>query len=114
MPERTAEEWREQTKEARRSARFKAAANRIKRIADGSPELTDEQRAELAAIINGNAGLMSTEQLATWLDVPSEAIECLVAAGKGPRRYVVGREVRYRPDDIPRWLAALLNGGGRE
>lgn len=50
---------------------------------------------------------MSTEELAAWLGVPSEVISCLVAAGKGPRRYKVGREIRYLRDDIPRWLAEI-------
>ena len=56
MSERTVEEWREQTKEARRSARYKFAEDRVRKIVDGSPELTDEQLAKLAAIINGGAG----------------------------------------------------------
>jgi hypothetical protein len=50
---------------------------------------------------------VSTEELAAWLGVPSEVITCLVAAGKGPRRYKVGREIRYLRDDIPRWLAEI-------
>jgi len=50
---------------------------------------------------------VSTEELAGLLGVPSEVVTILVAAGKGPRRYVVGREVRYRRDDIPRWLAEI-------
>ena len=59
---------------------------------------------------------MSTEELAAWLGVPSEVITCLVAAGTGPRRYKVGREIRYLRDDIPRWLAeieASCQEGGR-
>jgi hypothetical protein len=56
VPERTAEEWREQTEEARRSARFKFARLRVRKIVDGSPELTVEQLAELAAIIQSGAG----------------------------------------------------------
>lgn len=41
----TADDYRERTVEARRQARYKFAADRIKRIIDGSPPLTDDQRA---------------------------------------------------------------------
>lgn len=50
-PERTPEEWVNYTEIARRKARFKAAQERIQKIVDAAPPLTDEQRRELAAII---------------------------------------------------------------
>jgi hypothetical protein len=43
-------------KDARRNARFTYAQRRIRKIVDGSPELTDEQLSKLAAIIQGGAG----------------------------------------------------------
>ena len=43
--------------DARRQSRYKAAEERIKRIVDGAPKLSDEQRAKLAALLNGGAGL---------------------------------------------------------
>jgi hypothetical protein len=55
-PERTEEERRRQTEEARRSARYKFAADRIKRIVDGAPPLTDEQRTKLAVLLHGGNG----------------------------------------------------------
>jgi hypothetical protein len=39
--------------DARRLARFKAARERIRRIVDGSPPLTDEQRHQLALLLTG-------------------------------------------------------------
>jgi DNA-directed RNA polymerase subunit K/omega len=45
------EQWLERTENARRAARFKFAAQRVRKIADGDPPLTDEQRAELATIL---------------------------------------------------------------
>jgi hypothetical protein len=45
------EQWLERTENARRAARFKFAAEHLRKIADGDPPLTDEQRAELATIL---------------------------------------------------------------
>lgn len=50
------EEMSAALEDARRQSRFKAAQARVKAIVEGSPELTDEQLAKLAAIINGGAG----------------------------------------------------------
>ena len=42
--------------DARRLSRFKAAEERIKRIVDGMPPLTDEQLSRLAVLLQGGAG----------------------------------------------------------
>jgi hypothetical protein len=47
------EQRQQQTEEARRSARYKFAADRIKRIVDGMPPLTDEQLSKLAVLLQG-------------------------------------------------------------
>jgi hypothetical protein len=47
----TPEQWRAATEAGRREARFKFAAARVRKIASGDPPLTDEQVAELAAIL---------------------------------------------------------------
>jgi hypothetical protein len=39
------------TENARRAARFKFAQDRIKRIVDGMPPLTDEQLSKLAVLL---------------------------------------------------------------
>jgi hypothetical protein len=44
------------TENARRAARYKFSQNRIRKIVDGAPPLSDEQLAELAAIIQSGAG----------------------------------------------------------
>jgi hypothetical protein len=52
-PGTPAEEMSVALEDARRESRFKAAEERIRRIVDGSPPLTDAQKAKLAAIIRG-------------------------------------------------------------
>jgi hypothetical protein len=48
---RTTEEWREATEHARREARYKFAQERIRRIVDGAPPLSQEQRDRLALML---------------------------------------------------------------
>jgi hypothetical protein len=48
----TADDFRERTEDARRQARFKAAEERVRRIADGMPPLTPEQRERLALLLH--------------------------------------------------------------
>jgi len=43
------------TENARRAARFKFAQDRIKKIVDGMPPLTDEQLSKLAVLLHGGA-----------------------------------------------------------
>jgi hypothetical protein len=52
-PGRTDEQRRQQTLEARRQSRYKYATDRIKRIVDGMPPLTDEQLSKLAVLLRG-------------------------------------------------------------
>lgn len=49
----TVEERREATEGARREARFRFAQDRIRKIVDGAPPLTETQRARLAALLLG-------------------------------------------------------------
>jgi hypothetical protein len=49
----TVEQRRDATENARREARYVAAQERIRRIADGLPPLTELQRARLAALLLG-------------------------------------------------------------
>ena len=46
--DRTPEQWRQATENARREARYRHARDRIDKIASGTPPFTPEQRAELA------------------------------------------------------------------
>jgi hypothetical protein len=45
------EQWLQQTENGRREARYKHAEDRVRKIATGTPALTDQQRAKLAAIL---------------------------------------------------------------
>lgn len=47
----TPDDWRDATEDARRSARYRFAQDRIKRIVDGMPPLTDEQLSRLAVLL---------------------------------------------------------------
>ena len=47
----TTEQITAATEDARRAARFKFAEDRIKRIVDGMPPLTDEQLSRLAVLL---------------------------------------------------------------
>jgi hypothetical protein len=47
----TREEWAASTERARRLARFKYAMDRVAKIADGEPRLTDEELTALADVL---------------------------------------------------------------
>jgi hypothetical protein len=55
VPDRDADLKTDPTENARRAARFKFAQDRIKRIVDGMPPLTDEQLSKLAVLLHGGA-----------------------------------------------------------
>jgi hypothetical protein len=44
------------TENARRAARYKFAADRIRKIVDGAPPLTDSQRNQLALLLRPGGG----------------------------------------------------------
>ena len=48
----TAEQWRDHTEDARRNARYRFAEDRIRKIVDGLPALTDDQLAKLAVLLS--------------------------------------------------------------
>jgi hypothetical protein len=47
----TREEWAAHTEPARRIARFRFARDKVRKIIDGKPELTDEELLALAALL---------------------------------------------------------------
>jgi hypothetical protein len=47
------EEMSAALEDARRASRFKAAEERIRKIVDGAPKLTDEQLSKLAVLLHG-------------------------------------------------------------
>ena len=50
------------TEVARRRARFKYAMDRVRKMAEGTPEFTPEELAELAAVFTAQAGRTSANQ----------------------------------------------------
>jgi excisionase family DNA binding protein len=49
--------------------------------------------------------LLGPEEVAAFLGVPLRTIYRWRSRREGPRGYRVGRHVRYRFDDVERWLA---------
>jgi hypothetical protein len=47
----TPEQWLQATENARRAARYRHAEQRVRKIVDGTPALTVEQRAKLARLL---------------------------------------------------------------
>ncbi len=48
--------------------------------------------------------LWTTDQLAEYLGVPTPTIYAWRQRGLGPRACRVGKHLRWRPDDVERWL----------
>ena len=61
MPERkprsewTTDEYRDRTENGLRLARFKFAQDRIRKIVDGSPPLTEQELSQLAVLLHGGS-----------------------------------------------------------
>jgi excisionase family DNA binding protein len=51
--------------------------------------------------------VLTTSELAAHLGVPVQTIHDLRHAGRGPRGFRIGRELRYRVSQIQQWLAEL-------
>ena len=49
--------------------------------------------------------LLGPEEVAAFLGVPLRTIYSWRSRHEGPRGYRVGRHVRYRFDDVERWLS---------
>lgn len=56
--------------------------------------------------------VLTTSQLAAHLGVPTQTIHDLRHAGRGPRGFRVGRELRYRVSEVEQWLARLEDQDG--
>jgi predicted DNA-binding transcriptional regulator AlpA len=51
-------------------------------------------------------GLLTNDDLATWLGVSVETVRTWRKTGTGPPGFKVGRHVRYEPADVRRWIDA--------
>lgn len=48
--------------------------------------------------------LLSVDDLAGWLNVPKQTIYEWNCGRKGPKRFRVGKHIRYRAEDVLTWL----------
>lgn len=48
--------------------------------------------------------LLTTEQVAEWLQIPADTVAWWRKRRRGPKAVTVGRHVRYRPSDVEAWL----------
>ncbi len=55
--------------------------------------------------------LWGVKDVAAYLDVPVQTVYQWRTAGYGPTGVRIGRWVRYRPEDVRAWVAALVKGG---
>lgn len=62
---------------------------------------------DTASAPNGLEPMLTTSQLAAHLGVSPQAIHDLRHAGRGPRGFRVGRELRYRVTVVEAWLRDL-------
>jgi hypothetical protein len=51
-------------------------------------------------------GLISSDELAEWLDVPIGTLDQWASRGGGPHFHKVGIHRKYHPVDVKSWLAA--------
>ena len=51
--------------------------------------------------------LLSTEEVARILVVPVNTLYCWRYKGTGPKAYRVGKHLRYRFEDVAKWLEQL-------
>lgn len=51
--------------------------------------------------------VLTTSELAAHLGVPVQTIHDLRHAGRGPRGFRIGRELRYRLSEVEHWLIDL-------
>ena len=54
--------------------------------------------------------LLTVQELADYLEVPVATIYAWRYRREGPPGFRVGRHVRFRWDDIQRWIAQLRDG----
>lgn len=55
-------------------------------------------------------GLIDSETLAGWLNVPVGTLDQWASRGGGPRHIKVGKYRRYHPADVRAWLAEQRGG----
>jgi predicted DNA-binding transcriptional regulator AlpA len=74
---------------------------------DEAQDVLHEERQVEALAPGVRDRLLSIEALSDWLDVPVWTIRKWRTQGTGPKGIRVGRHVRYRPQDVRKWLDDL-------
>lgn len=59
---------------------------------------------QTAGLMNRD-GLIGSDELAEWLDVPPGTLDQWASRGGGPPFHKVGKFRRYHPADVRAWLA---------
>ena len=54
--------------------------------------------------------LWSVQDVSTYLGVPVHTIYSLRSAGTGPPGRMIGRRLRFRPNDVRDWVESLSTG----
>ena len=67
----------------------------------------------LTELMHEPAPLMTSQEVADFLQVPVATVHLWRAQKTGPRGYRVGRHVRYRREDVETWLAQRAGVGPR-
>lgn len=57
--------------------------------------------------------MMTTDELAEYVNVPVHTIYRWIQRGNGPKRYKVGIHNRFRRSDVDSWLEARATGGDK-
>jgi predicted DNA-binding transcriptional regulator AlpA len=73
------------------------------------PDLSERAR-RMGDLVRAPA--LPLSEWALLLDIPLAAIDRLIASGKGPRIFRLGRRRYCRRDDIEQWVSALAESGG--
>jgi hypothetical protein len=68
------------------------------------PKAQPQTRAQQAPSLLDRDGLISSEELAAWLDVPVGTLDQWASKGGGPLYHKVGVHHRYHPADVKEWL----------
>ncbi len=59
-----------------------------------------------------NDKMLSINDVAEYLGVPKATLHCWSSRGIGPKRYKVGRYLRYRRADVDAWINAQAAPAG--
>ncbi|MPZ69742.1 MAG: helix-turn-helix domain-containing protein [Actinobacteria bacterium] len=61
----------------------------------------------LTSSLHISTRLLSTEEVARILVVPVNTLYCWRYKGMGPKAYRVGKHLRYRIEDVAKWLEQM-------